>query len=89
MYKADTGERLLPANEMNEKMYLIVRTMANRNVLEPYVLKKYDIIKLGRVKFKIRDMYIKKVNQAREDKREKLKKREQLWRKNEIAKAKE
>lgn len=32
MYKPDTGERILPASEMNEKIYLIVRSISNRNV---------------------------------------------------------
>lgn len=32
MYKPDTGERILPASEMNEKIYLIVRSIQDRNV---------------------------------------------------------
>jgi len=31
MYRADTGARSLPCSQMNEKMYLILRTIANRN----------------------------------------------------------
>ena len=87
MYKPDTGERVLPCSEMNEKMYLIVRSIANRNAKQPYVLQKFDIIKLGRVKFKIKDISINKVKKARENKREAMKRREQTWKKNEILKA--
>ena len=58
MYKPDTGERILPLSEMNENIYLIIRSIANRNVKQPYVLQKFDIIKLGRVKFKIKDIHI-------------------------------
>ena len=61
MYKPDTGERILPPIEMNEKIYLIVRSIANRNVKESYTLKKFDIVKLGRVKLKVKDIYIHKV----------------------------
>ena len=31
LYRVDTGARSLPASKMNEKMYLILRTIANRN----------------------------------------------------------
>lgn len=88
MYKSDTGERLLPASQMNEKIYLIVRSITNRNVKQPYFLKKYDIIKLGRVKFKIRDIFLKKDYKAREAKKQRMRVREEQWRKKEIAKAK-
>ena len=66
MYKPDTGDRLLPCSEMNEKMYLIVRSMTNRNVKQQYQLQKYDIVKLGRVKFKVKDIFIKKAAAALE-----------------------
>ena len=42
-----------------EKIYLIVRNITNRNTKQQYELKKHDIIKLGRVKFKVKRIYIK------------------------------
>ena len=38
MYKPETGEKLLPCSEMHEKIFLIVRSIANRNEKQPYVL---------------------------------------------------
>ena len=73
---------------MNEKIYLIVRSMTNRNKIEQYVLKKFDIIKLGRVKFKVKDIFIKKIDEATKARRKVLRKREELWRKKEEEKAK-
>ena len=56
---AETGEQLQDPYDTFEKMYLIVRNISNRNVKQPYELKKHDIIKLGRVKFKVKRIYIK------------------------------
>ena len=88
MYKPDTGERILPACEMNEKIYLIVRSITNRNIKQPYVLKKSDIIKLGRVKFKVKDIFIAKIEKQRADKRDKMKRHEEIWHKKQLAIAK-
>ena len=85
MYKPDTGERVLPACEMNEKIYLIVRSIQDRNVKQPSILSKSDIIKLGRVKFKVKDIYIAKNERAKADKREQMRRREETWRKKQLA----
>ena len=81
---AESGEQLQDPCETFEKIYLIVRNIANRNVKQNYTLKKHDIIKLGRVKFKVKRIYIKAAEEAREMKRHTLKRRENEWRKKEI-----
>jgi len=51
-------------------------------------LKKHDIIKLGRVKFKVKKIYIKAVEEQREMKRQMRKRRESEWRRKEILRLK-
>ena len=46
---------------MLEKMYLPVNNSSDRNNREPYELKKHDIIKIGRMKFKVSQIYLKEV----------------------------
>ena len=45
-------------------MYLVVRMLKKENNKVEYELKKRDIIKVGRVKFKVKEI---KLNQARRD----------------------
>ena len=51
---AESGEQLQNPCDTFEKIYLIVRNITDRNIKQQYSLKKYDIIKLGRVKFKVK-----------------------------------
>ena len=51
---------------------------------QQYALKKHDIIKLGRVKFKVKKIYIKQAEEEREMKRQMMKRRESEWRRKEI-----
>lgn len=51
-------------------------------------MKKHDIIKLGRVKFKVKKIYIKAVEEQREMKRQMRKRRESEWRRKEILRLK-
>ena len=67
-----------------EKIYLIVRNITDRNVQQQYDLKKHDIIKLGRVKFKVKQIYVRNLEEKREKKRELMRKREKDWRRKEI-----
>ena len=53
------------------------------------MLKKYDVIKLGRVKFKVKDIQIGSVTEARSKKKELLKRREEKWKKREVERIKE
>lgn len=61
-----------------------MRNIANRNVKQQYSLKKHDIIKLGRVKFKVKKIYIKQAEEDREMKQQMMKRRESEWRRKEI-----
>ena len=45
---------------MNEKMYMIVRNMLDDEKKVTHTLIKGDIIKLGRIKFKVNSIFIKK-----------------------------
>ena len=81
---AETGEQLNDPIDTFEKIYLIVRNISDRNVKVPYELKKHDIIKLGRVKFKVRQIYIQSREDARQQKRQTMSRRESAWRRKEI-----
>lgn len=50
-------------------MYLVVRSVKQGEKKLEYKLQKHDIVKLGRVKFKVKEIRIK----AKEDEREKKK----------------
>ena len=81
---AESGEQLQDPCDTFEKIYLIVRNITDRNVKQQYDLKKHDIIKLGRVKFKVKQIYVRRLEEEREKKREQMKKRESDWRRKEI-----
>ena len=68
---------------------MIVRNMTNRNAKQQYELKKHDIIKLGRVKFKVKKIYIREAEEEREMKIEQMRRRESDWRRKEIQRLKE
>ena len=86
---AESGEQLKDPCDTFEKIYLIVRNIANRNVKQQYTLQKHDIIKLGRVKFKVKRIYIKQAEEEKEMKRHNLKRREGEWRRKEIKRLQE
>ena len=52
------------------------------------MLKKHDIIKLGRVKFKVKKIYIKHAQEDLERKKQIRKRREAEWRHKEIQRLK-
>ena len=61
--------------EVTERMYLVVRSLKQGDKKLDYKLKKHDIIKLGRVKFKVKEVRIKAIEDEKEKKRKrKLKK---------------
>jgi hypothetical protein len=82
--------------EVTERMFLVVRSLKEGDKKLDYKLKKNDIIKLGRVKFKVKDIRIKALEDEKKEKRKKkdkyLKKLKEEERKkliNEAAKAAE
>jgi len=50
-FYSEQGEQMLPPYDMSERMYLVIKQMIDKKVNQDYVVKKYDIIKLGRVKY--------------------------------------
>jgi len=56
-YKEE-GEQSLPPLDMTEHMYLVVRSIFDRGEKKEYILKKLDVIKLGRVKFRVKEISI-------------------------------
>ena len=55
---------------MCERMYLVIKSIINKGgVHEDYVLKKGDIIKLGRAKFLVRDINIVSAHEQIQKKR--------------------
>jgi len=57
----EAGEPTLPAVEMRERMYNVIRFIQFKNEegVQDFVLKKNDIIKMGRVKIKIKHIHKK------------------------------
>jgi len=77
-------------------MFLVVRSLKEGNKKLDYKLRKNDIIKLGRVKFKVKEIRIKALEDERNEKRKKkdkymkkLREEEQKKLINEAAKAAE
>lgn len=75
----DEGEQMLEPKLMNEPMYIIARSMINRGVKQCYVLSKGDIIKLGRVKFRVVDVQIEAKKTKREKKQRQAEERKRQW----------
>jgi hypothetical protein len=59
-FYSEQGEQLLPPYEMSERMYLVIKQIIDNKVKQEYLIKKYDIIKLGRVKYQVRDIGLTK-----------------------------
>jgi|LauGreDrversion4_2_1035121.scaffolds.fasta_scaffold46369_4 hypothetical protein len=55
-------------------MFLVVRSLKQDDKKLDYKLRKHDIIKLGRVKYKVREICIKEFAQKKDKKRKKLEK---------------
>jgi hypothetical protein len=64
----------LPA-DITERMYLVVRSVKQGEKKLDYKLQKNDIIKLGRVKFKVKEIRIK----AKEDEKERKRRRREKY----------
>ena len=63
----------MPA-EVTERMYLVVRSVKQGEKKLDYKLQKHDIIKLGRVKFKVKEIRIKAIEEQKAKKRKKMEK---------------
>lgn len=59
-FYSEQGEQLLPPYDMSERMYLVIKQIIDHKVNQDYQVKKYDIIKLGRVKYQVRDISLTK-----------------------------
>jgi hypothetical protein len=46
------------SKQLNEHMYLVVRSLKNNNEKIDYVMQRGDIIKLGRIKFAVKEISI-------------------------------
>lgn len=58
-------------SEFTERMFLVVRSLKEGDKKLDYKLKKNDIIKLGRVKFKVKEIRIKALEDESNEKRKK------------------
>ena len=56
-YRED-GEQILTPINMLEPMYLVARSIVNRGEKQDCILKKHDVIKFGRVRFKIQEIKV-------------------------------
>ena len=68
------NENQLPS-EVTERMYLVVRSVKQGEKKLEYKLQKHDIVKLGRVKFKVKEIRIK----AKEDEKERRKRKQEKY----------
>lgn len=61
-------------SETVERMYLVVRSLKQGEKKLDYKLRKHDIIKLGRVKFKVKEIRIKEIHDEKQRKKHKKEK---------------
>ena len=61
-------------SEIAERMFLVVRSLKQEDKKLDYKLKKHDIIKLGRVKYKVREIRIKAFEDQKAKKKRKMEK---------------
>lgn len=50
-----------------DRLWLVVRSLKSPQGREDYLIKKFDVIKLGRVKFRIKDFQCEKMGQTPEE----------------------
>jgi len=60
------GITLGEARDLNEKMYLVVRSLKHNNNKIDYEIQQGDILKVGRVKFAVKEIGISKKEDAME-----------------------
>jgi len=55
----ESGEPMLPPHKMRERLYNVVRVLKEAPEMErrDYMLKKNDIIKTGRVKYRVKTIF--------------------------------
>lgn len=75
----DEGEQSLPPAQMHENMYLVARSMMNRGVKQYCILREGDVIKVGRVKFKVQVIHVQEKEKEREKRRLKMQFRKAMW----------
>jgi hypothetical protein len=56
----ESGEPTLPPIEMQERLYNAIRYQRHSSKKYDHMLKKNDVIKMGRVKLKVHTIYDKK-----------------------------
>jgi len=54
-------------DEYLERLWIVVRSLKNSFGKVDYKIKKFDIIKLGRVRFKVKDFRCSKHHQSKEE----------------------
>ena len=54
----ERGSITAMSKQLNEHMYLVVRSLKNNNSKIDYVMQRGDIIKLGRIKFAVKEISI-------------------------------
>jgi hypothetical protein len=64
---------------MTEHMYLVVRSIFDRGEKKDYTLKKLDVIKLGRVKFRVKEISIASNLDEYKERKRKLERRQKQW----------
>ncbi len=77
-YKED-GEQIFTPIKMLEPMYLVARSIVNRGEKQDCVLKKHDVVKFGRVRFKVQTIKVSNLIQRHNQKKEKLLERKKAW----------
>lgn len=65
---------------MHERLYLVIRSIIDQGKRSELILKKGMFIKLGRLKFKVKELRIGAFEKTKDDRKKILKRRELVWR---------
>lgn len=60
-------------------MYLVARSIMDRGVKQDYQLREDDVIKIGRVKFKVQVIYVQELETQKEKRKIRMQARKEIW----------
>ena len=63
----ESGDPMLPPNQMEERMFSVIKylVVGNNDRSQEYQIQTNDIIKMGRIKFKVKTVSIKQERERR------------------------
>lgn len=64
---------------MHEPMYLVARSIIDRDKKQDYMLKEDDVIKIGRIKFKVQVIFVQELEVQKNKRKIKMQARKEIW----------